>query len=207
MVKRDLRYDWIRLLEEVEFSREDLAGAIDAGDQDRRREAARKYWNALSLLLDRYQHAENWRDGTPKDEASVAALPSFAIPPIVARNISRLFWTLSTGDIPETVLDVVGPGRVETGPYETMGHIAAAIYVHAAKRGVVNDPAPVKRVAAAFGVSRETVRQWCQAHPDVDRNPLLNPDLVTQQMVEAGERYQKVGRGEAAIRKRARKRQ
>jgi hypothetical protein len=207
MTKSDnFRSDWIKVLTLLELAREDLWAALNTTDKDRRRDAAREYWKVLSLVFDRYQHDENWRRGRPEDEASVTALPAFALPPIVARNMSRLFWTLSTGEIPEPILDVTGPGRAETGPYETMGQMSAAIYVQAAKRGVINDPSPVKTAAEAYGVSRETVRKWCNAYPDVDQRADQNPELVEKEMRKAGQLYQRVGRGGDAIKNRDRKR-
>jgi hypothetical protein len=202
----EFRRDWISLLDLLEAARKDLRRALETTSEDQRREAAREYWKILGLLFDHYRRRANWKNGTPSDLATIAVKPELAIPPIVARNLANLLLTLGTGVVPETMLDVVGPGAAGIGPYEETDHITAAIYVHAAKRGVLADRAPVKRVAEAFGVSRETVRNWCNAHPDIDSNPHLNPSLVEEAMLIAGARYRQVGRGEAAVRKRARKR-
>ncbi|MDO8879147.1 MAG: hypothetical protein Q8M24_14735 [Pseudolabrys sp.] len=160
-----------------------------------RTSAAREHFASLEALIALYSARDNW--------IGSSGLPIAAIGPDVMTMLGNLCGYLAVGQIPEPITDVAGPGQKEPGPPERQDIRLAVTYVAAAKRGAINDRAPVKTVTERYGVNRRTVQDWSKAF---DALNIEHAETITSLMDRAGRRYRQAGRSQSAIKIRSAKR-
>ena len=151
--------------------------------------AARDWWKIVSEIMG--ECAEASRSGRLERDP----------PAELFRIMEWLAGYLAAGILPGPMHDVVRIGRPSIGPTERR-HIAyATAYLQAAKRGDLDDKKPVKTVAHAYNVKRQTVERWGTLDVSDFTIPIHPTDLA-RRMRQAGAIYSWAGRGTEAILKR-----
>lgn len=110
-------------------------------------------------------------------------------PPEIAASIAAQFEYLARGIIPGPMLDCVKPGASARGPLEESDIRAAAAYIGASQRAIIDDRSPFKTVAAAYGVTPRTVHNWHDEFLWLDDYAAPGPEALTLRMQAAGARY------------------
>jgi hypothetical protein len=161
-------------------------------------------FQASSLVLAAYSHPANWIEGTPKEH----------IPRELARAIVHHIDMIVAGKVPDSIQDCIAAHRTSVGPQELHDIQWAVLYLKAVKKGLIQDRAPIKTVAKAFGVVDRTVKAWNSKHKSLNLDVGLRyvpqaeapSQHVTKEMRKAADRYRVRGRSSTAIRSRNTKR-
>jgi hypothetical protein len=197
---------WRQLLSQESELRTELARlsqvAEDASTHDHkyRKQTLQTWWGSIEAILIFY------RSALARGEI---VLP----PPLDVLSALELFaGYLAVGNMPVPIYDAASKGRHSPGPTERKHLEIAVAYLHAANGGFehrgglirIVDKTPVKTVADAFGVHRNTPKDWeKRVSPSVPYDLLDGGDSLLFRMKEAGEIYRIHGRSLGAIRARA----
>jgi hypothetical protein len=190
------RAAWLAMPEESKRGSVEYFGFRD--DAAQAGELLRDWWRSIEMLF--------------KATARATALGE-TVPPIpeALNAIAGIASYLAVGKIPDPVKAAAAKGRTKRGPWEARDIGVAVAYTLACKGMLqhnghavsITDQTPNKTVREAFGVSDRTVRDWqndCQ--PDSLGVNDITPDILTNLMKKAGERYSSAGRSTQAISKR-----
>jgi hypothetical protein len=166
-----------------------------------RRQALQEWWGVVSDVLRVYiiALAQGANPDSPPREVLVVL-------ELAARYIA-------VGQIPDHIAYAAALGRRFPGPDLARDMGIAAAYMQAASPGgfhyrgetiVIKDAMPVETVRKAFGVGRQTARDWKQKTiPPVFGEDHLDGKALTKFMLEAGTRFKEAGTSLSAINRRA----
>lgn len=197
--------DWRACLIEFELAKLAYRAVMIEGSKQAQRTSARRLWESIAKTCAYYAHPLNWPDGLPGDAATIERLPRRAMPPGIARLLSRWSQQLMVGKMPGVMLDVKGPGRPGKGPHELQYQTTAVSYILSVRAGLIQDPHPVKTTANAFCVTNRAVQGWLKEYSFVGSDAFGPPERLTKAFKKAADIYRVYGRGAKASGPRPRK--
>lgn len=183
-----LEVEWSKLLDKEEeiFQR---CCHLDNENPDKtpaKAQAVREWWSAANAVLSMF--------------IPTRTKLNHELLPFPAHTLSRLAHIaeeLSNGNVLPVVSDAAGGGhalfRMERH------HIAhGVLYIEAVRRGEIDNPAPIKTVAQAYKVTKQTVRNWIKRRDKIcvgvpHKN--LTPEELTEEMFDCAVIYAWIGRG------------
>lgn len=180
--------EWEARLETERKLRQQLVELGPNGDKKARRELAREWFAQTSQIMKTC--AQESRDGQLR-----------LIPPVeVFAVFAGLADDLSRGLLREPFTDVTAPGRPPVSAREQQDLGYATAYLQAVERGHIADETPIKTIAEAYGVRRQTVQGWKKLPlPDTARALERDPQGLISRVSERGEFYRMAGRSALAF--------
>ena len=113
-------------------------------------------------------------------------------PPLVLLTHLRLTaGSLASGTAPRYISDAVRQGSAAPTPRARDNIAYGLAYLLAANSGMINDPSPVRSIAAAYEVSERTVRNWARdiTHYPPTRTIEIDGAYIAEVMPEQGKAY------------------
>lgn len=177
--------EWDMLMQrERELRSAAFVAARDGHPKHSRGAALREWWSCVSMILNacvQGSHGDKFDRSLPLD---------------LFKIISNFAADMAVGNLPGPIRDVAERGRGGIGPREQRHIDIASAYIQAAKRGELVDRSPVKTVADAYGVARQTVQRW--AKRDVSGHEFSARSLPARLEI-AAKTYSEGGRGTVAL--------
>jgi len=130
----------------------------------------REFWTASLEVLRSYRRS---------DLCSDSLMPHHGIPPVMVDELALLLEELLAGRIPNKVLPLLSVGPPRLRPVERRAQVLAAAYVDYARRGLIEDKAPVKTIREKFGIQPRTASNWVKT--ELIGDPWLPSERLSEQ--------------------------
>ena len=153
-----------------------------------------EFWFAAHEVLRAYRRS---------DLCSSSLVPHHGIPTVLLDELALLLEELLAGRIPDKVLPLLTVGAPSLRPVERRARVCAAAYVHFARRGLIDDKAPVRTIREKFGMKARTATDWINTRqfdePWLPSKRWLEQDqarCVAAMLNPVAEEYARLGRAQ-----------
>jgi hypothetical protein len=127
-----------------------------------------------------------------------------AVTPQLVDELALLLEEMIAGRIPEKVEALRRGGAPSVRPVERRARAVAAAYVRFARRGLIQDGAPVATIQQRFGIARRTATLWANSSergepwlPSARLPEELQAKSVHRSLDAAADEYARKGRAQA----------